>query len=186
MKTIAKILCFSLMAGIILPAKAYDIRSGLLSYYSFNTTTTDDSAFTNNFTAIAAPTLVTTNTGDRASVLQLNGTSQYLRMDHTPDNSVNGFPIYKAVNYSIAFWVKGAAQTSKYIFTSGNSTNSGTSVAYFVLETGTTAGANDKLAASIRVDGATVHIGNKTSSSVVFDNTWHHVAWVDSNGTVKL
>jgi hypothetical protein len=174
-------LCALLLAGSL---SAYDIRSGLVSYYSFDVSNNADSAFTNNFTAVNNPVLATANPAPHGSVLQLNGSSQYLRLDHPTDNGTNGMPIYRAGTYSIVFWVKGAAQTAKYLFTHGNST--ATPNPLFLLQTGNTAGGNSKLDILIRNDGNTTFLSHVLSASTVFDNTWHHIAWVDNNGAVKL
>jgi len=172
-----KSVCLGLFLGSLLQVQAYDIRTGLLSYWPFNSSTTVDAAYTNNFTAVNSPTLVTTDPAPRASVLGLNG-SAYLRLDHSSDNSINGLPIRSAANYSILFWVKGGPQTEKYIFAEG-STNSNTPV--FVLQT-----LGGKLDVYLRADDGHEQVNFVDSSATVFDNTWHHVAWVDSNGSVKL
>lgn len=186
-KIVKKILSLFLFCGIASQVHAYDIRTGILSYYPFNTTTTNDTAYTNNFMAINAPALITTNPAPRASVLGLTGprftNPQYLEFDHSPDNSINGQPLYKAGSYSVTMWVKGAAQTLRYLFTHGNSANQ---APLFVLQTGNAAANNAKFDVIIRPDTGASLINHAVSSNVVFDNNWHHVAFVDNFGDVKL
>ena len=179
-----RLLCFAAFLAVGTQLQAYDIRAGLVSYYPFNASTTNDAAFTNHFISGGAPVLVTTNPAPRGSVLQLNGTSQYLTNVHSAaDNSINGFPIYNAVRYSVAMWIKGVPQTAKYLFTSG-STNSAAPL--FVLQTGNAASDNNKLDVIIRNDANTTLVNHVVSSNIVLDNTWHHIAWVDDNGRVSL
>src|SRR5689334_10570664 len=122
MKTLQSLTFLPLLVvslGVSTPAFGADIRTGLLSYWSFDTSTTADSAFTNDFTAVNSPALVTTNPSPRTSVLELDGAG-YLRLDHSTDNTSNGLPIHNAGSYSILFWVKGPPQSEKYIFTEGS------------------------------------------------------------------
>jgi YD repeat-containing protein len=43
-----------------------------------------------------------------------------------------------------------------------------------------------KLDVIIRNDQGTIFINHLVSTTVVFDNNWHHIAWVDNFGSVKL
>jgi hypothetical protein len=185
MKQIVKtLLGLVLLLGMVIQVRGYDIRSGLLSYYPFTTTITNDVAFTNNFSTTNAPTLVTTNPAPRGSALQLSGTSQHLFSSHPTDNAVNGMPIYRAGTYSITMWVKSlGTSTVKYLFSHGNST---TGTPFLAFQTGNVAANSNKLDVIIRNDGNSTLLNHAVSSNVVFNNVWHHIAWVDSNGSVKL
>src|SRR5687767_6118366 len=111
-----KTLAFATFAAMALQTHANDIRSGIVSYYPFNTSATDDAALTNHFTALPAgtgPALVNTSPAPRDSAIQFNGTTQHLRIDHETSNATTGFPIFRAGAYSVAMWVKGAPQTAK-------------------------------------------------------------------------
>lgn len=187
-KIVSSLVVFSVILGTSLSSFAYDVRTGIVGYYPFASSTTADAAYINNFTAVGSPVLVTTNVAPRSSALQLNGTSQYLRLDHTPDNSATGMPIYRAGTFTIAMWVKGAPQTAKYLFALGNSTNAGgTSQELFCIQTGNIAANNSKLDLIIRAaNGSTTPLNHPVSSSAVFDNNWHHIAWVDNRGSVRL
>jgi Concanavalin A-like lectin/glucanases superfamily/Immunoglobulin domain len=186
MKSLKRIAFASALFVSAHAAFAYDVRTALVSYYPFESSTTADAAFTNNFTAVGSPTLSTANPAPRGSVLQLSGSGQYLRYDHTADASLNGFPISRGGGYTIAMWVKGAAQTAKYVFASGNSVNTSGQAPLFILQTGNAAADNAKLDLIIRNDAGSTLLNHKVTSTVVFDNTWHHIAYVDNNGTVQI
>lgn len=183
MKHIArKILGLTAVLAFGVQAQANDIRSGLLSYYSFETSLTEDSANDNDWTEVNSPTLVTTNAGPRGSAVQFNGSNQYLRLEHAFDNAATGFPIYRAGSYTVAMWVKGAPQQGKSVFSEGSSTANNPLLA---LQTGP-AGLTSKFSVLVRTDGGGALVNNVVSSNVVFDSTWHHVAWVEDNGSAKL
>ncbi|MDQ6632176.1 MAG: LamG domain-containing protein, partial [Verrucomicrobiota bacterium] len=158
-----------------------DINTGLVSYWPFETTdgvTTPDLAFGNNLTLNNGPTLVP---GQRGNAFSFNGAvpPQYLGTTHSTNNQVSGLPIYKTGPYTIMMWVKGAAQTAKYLFTEA-STNSNNPL--LLLQTGQTAANNSKFDVLLRNDANTALLNHRVSGAVVFDDTWHHIAWVDNNG----
>jgi len=68
MKFVKTLVCLSLFLGMTSQSRAYDIRSGVLSYYSFDATTTNDVAFTNNFNPVGAPSLVAGQSGTALSL----------------------------------------------------------------------------------------------------------------------
>ncbi len=141
-------------------------------------TTPDVAAYYGNAMAeIGGPTVVA---GQFGTACSFDGISQYLVINHGFDNSVNGLPIYtSAKGYSITLWVKGAAQTSRYLFAEGSTASNNP---LLLLETGTNSATNSHLAIQIRTTaGGTSLINNVPSTSVVFDNTWRHIAWVDDH-----
>jgi hypothetical protein len=162
----------------------------MIAYWPLETaadglTTPDATPYGNNLNIAGAPVV---GAGKFGNAFTFNGSSTYLSILHTSDNSATGLPIYRAGSYTITMWVKGAAQTAKYLFTEGN--NSGTNQnVLLILQTGQAAANNAKLDVIIRSDtGATAVtlVDHRVSTNVVFDNTWHHVAWVDDRGAVKL
>ncbi len=77
--------------------------------------------------------------------------SQYLNVTHGFDNSVNGLPIYAAAGgYTVAMWVKGAGQTSKYLFTEASTAST---TPLLLLQTGSAANTNTHLDIYIRTTG---------------------------------
>ncbi|MGI8965465.1 MAG: LamG-like jellyroll fold domain-containing protein, partial [Limisphaerales bacterium] len=162
-----------------------DIQTGLVSYWPFETTdgvTTPDLAFGNNLTLNNGPTLVP---GQRGNAFSFNGAvpPQYLGTTHSTNNQVSGLPIFKAGPYTIMMWVKGQAQTAKYLFTEA-STTSGNPL--LLLQSGQVAANNSKFDVLLRNDANTALLNHRVSGAVVFDDTWHHIAWVDNNGVAGL
>jgi hypothetical protein len=191
MKTFPQLLltALSLAFAISVGAQPPDVRQGLVSYWPLdvnNAGTTPDAAFGNTMTIVGAPTV---GAGQFGNAFTFNGSSTYLTNLHTADNAVTGLPIYRAGSYTVAMWVKGAAQTAKFLYGAGN-TNVGGSTAgqnpIFIIQTGQLAANNAKLDIIIRNDAGTALINHLFSTTVVFDNTWHHVAWVDDRGSVRL
>jgi len=95
-------------------------------------------------------------------------------------------PIYNngtANAYSVAMWVKGGPQNDMRIFSEG-STTSGTPLVNLGTQNGGTTG---QFASYIRPDAGTAATSNHPlSEAEPFDDTWHHIAWVDNNGTVAF
>jgi hypothetical protein len=179
---IKHILCLAFLLAAGASSQAYDIRSGLLSYYPFDTSTTEDAAFTNDFSAVGSPTLTPGQRGTTA--LQLAGGS-YLQLIHPGDDAINGFPIIRRGVYSVTMWVKAPPPSATtYLFTEANVTNASGANGLFMFLPGGAGRAY--LDVYIRTDGNSALLNHPVSSSVVFDDTWHHIAWIDNNGSVQL
>jgi hypothetical protein len=168
-------------------AQPTDIRQGLIAYWPMEshdgTTTPDATPFANTLTLAGAPGV---GAGQFGNAFTFNGSSTYLITLHTPDNSTTGLPVYRAGSYTVAMWVKGAAQTAKYLFSEGNTTDNDT---LLILQTGQFATNNNRLDVIIRNDAGTIAgtlVNHVVSTNVVFDNAWHHIAWVDDQGSAKL
>jgi hypothetical protein len=162
-----------------------NLWTGLVSYWPLDVAsgTTPDVYFGNNLNIVGSPTVVT---GQRSNAVVLSGSAQYLTISHSTNNTDTGLPIYRSGTYSVALWVKGAAQSGKYIFTEANNgTVAGSSNQLFLIQTGT--GANTgKVDMFIRTDSGSTPVNHLVSSTIVFDNNWHHIAWVDDHGQGKL
>jgi len=194
MKTRCSVLSLWASLGLAVAASAQppDIRQGLVAYWPMEftdgTTTPDASPFGNHLTLInmSAGNFVG---GRFGNAVTLNGSSTYLIKTHGAEDYLpTGLPIYRAGSYTIAFWVNGAPQTAKYLFTEGNNSGTNQSV-LLILQTGQAAGNNAKFDVIIRNDaGGTggTPVNHVVSSNVVFDSTWHHVTWVDDQGRARL
>ncbi len=162
---------------------AADVRDGIVSYWpldSINENITPDAAFTNAMSVVGTPTVGPGKFGNAFTFAN----NIYLTNLHAPDAFPTvGLPIYSASSYTLCMWVKGANQTAKYLYTEGNLT---TTTPLFILQTGNTAANNAKFDVLIRNDASVTLMNHVVSSTVVFDNTWHHIAWVDDNGSAKL
>ncbi len=163
----------------------FGLHRGLVSYWPMETVTsgtTPDLSFGNNMTVVGSPATVSGKVGN---TLQLSS-SAYLKLLHTTTGSdQNNFPIWAAGKYTIAFWIKANPDTARrYIFCMA-STSSATDQSLYMIENGITTGAG-KLDLYIRVNTGGLYVNHVVSATTVFDNTWHHVALVDSLGTVQL
>ena len=100
-------------------------------------------------------------------------------------NQNSGLPIYNNGTdnaYSVALWVKGGPQNDMRIFSEG-STSSNTPL--LNLGTHNSTSPTGQFAAYIRPDAGTT-LNHPLSQAEPFDDTWHHIAWVDDNGTATL
>jgi hypothetical protein len=82
--------------------------------------------------------------------------------------------------YTWSAWVKGAAQSDRRIYAE-DSTSSGNPF----VGIGSGSSNTSKARIFIRNDNNTTAL-NVESTGVVFDNTWHHLVWVDNNGSYKF
>lgn len=158
------------------------ITDGLVSYWPLdfnNAGSASDLSFGNNLAISGAPTV---SAGMFSNAFTLGGTA-YLTNAFTYDNNDTGLPIYGARSYTVALWVKGAAQTGKYIYAEGNTTNNNP---LFIIQTGNVAGNNGKLDVILRNTRNVNYINHAITTNVVFDNTWHHIAFVDDRGAVSI
>jgi len=105
-----------------------------------------------------------------------------LGLNHSTNPLDTGLPIYSTSGYTVAFWVKStasAANNNRTIFAEGITGNTGP---LFNLASQT----GGRLRVFLRNDANSPLLNNVLSTKVVFDGSWHHVAWVDNNGTAKL
>jgi hypothetical protein len=100
-------------------------------------------------------------------------------------NQNSGLPIYNNGTdnaYSIAMWVKGGPQNDMRVFSESSSTSGNPLVN---MGTHNAASPTGQYAAYIRPDDGTT-LNHPLSQADPFDDTWHHIAWVDDNGTATL
>ena len=187
MKKIPHLLSLMLLVLTVVAARG-DLTNGLVSYWPLDATdgvTTPDVCFSNNPLSRVGGIAVVP--GMRGNAFQFNSAlGTYLTNLHSSDRTISGLPIYPAGSYTITMWVKGTDQTAKYLYTEGNLTTTGP---IFILQTGNAAGSNTKLDVIIRNDQGTILINHLASATAILDatgNNWHHIAWVDNFGSVKL
>lgn len=176
--------CALFIAALLVNSGKAALSDGLVSHWpldaSDNSMATDGTG--NNPMTIQGPGDIEIVPGQKGNAFAFNGT-HYLISRHSADNTATGLPIYKAgSSYTISMWVKGAAQTAKYLFSHGNTNNNNP---LFILQTGA-ATANSRLDVIIRPDTGAAPVNHLVSTTTVFDNTWHHIAWVDNAGSVSL
>jgi len=160
---------------LIVPAEPD--AAGLVGHWSFDessgTTAADSSGNNNNGTVVGDAQW---SAGKVGNALVFDGVD-----DMVVVNQNAGLPIYNNGTdnaYSIAMWVKGGPQNDMRIFSEG-STTSGTPL----LNLGTQD--SGQFATYIRPETGTVS-NHPLSQAEPFDDTWHHIAWVDDNGTATL
>ena len=184
-----------LFSGMASTASAAAIHQGLAAYWQMEgidgPNILDATPFSNNMAAVAI-TGANFVPGQFGNALSLNGSSQFATNLHAPDPSLTGLPIYKAGSYTITMWVKGPAQTARFLYTEaftnapGNPPVTTPNNPLFILQTGQQAANNAKFDVIIRDDAGGTRVNHTQSTNIVFDNNWHHIAWVDNLGSVRL
>jgi hypothetical protein len=163
---------------VVVPDPEPDVRQGLVSYWPFddlNGVDTTPDLYSENHMVLVNMGLGNFTPGKEGNndALSFNGTSQYTRRQ-------GGSLIYNNPVHSVSFWVNGAAQDDRRVYSEG-ATNNNTPL--FTL--GTATAANQALKLFIRTDG-NVAVLNRNTTRPVFNGAWHHVVWVDNNGAAKV
>jgi hypothetical protein len=118
--------------------------------------------------------------GKEGGALSFDGVDDMVVVTQT-----SGLPIYNKGTdnaYSIAMWVKGGPQNDMRVFSEGSATSN---TPLLNLGTHNSATPTGQFAAYIRPDSG-VTLNHPLSQAEPFDDTWHHIAWVDDNGTAVL
>src|ERR1035437_139548 len=164
-------------ALVVLPDGAPNAVSGLVSCWPFDTVTNtpptnSPDLYSHDDMTLNAMDSSSLVSGEFGNGVSFDGATQY-------GSETAGTPIYDiSTTYTVAFWVKGAAQAGFHaIFGNGNPTNGN----YFLIGTDPTGNATGKL--EVRANPGT---GDVVSTLTALDGTWHHVVWVDQNGTGLL
>ena len=93
----------------------------------------------------------------------------------------SGLPIYNnGTNnaYSVAMWIKGGPQNNMRIFSEGSTTSNTPLLNLGTKDSG-------QFDSYIRPEAGTTS-NHPLSQAEPFDDSWHHIAWVDANGTATL
>ena len=183
----AAIACLSAGSSHAQPTPS-QIYQGLVSYWPMDTITggtTPDAVSGINLNAVNSPT---TTTGQFGNAIQLSGTAYLSFTDSAVGGGTNnlgsGLPYYAGTPFTMAMWVKAAAQTGKYLFALGNTTAGNP---LYCIQTGNGATYNDKLDFIMRnLAGVTIVSHAYTASDTFFDGSWHHLAWVDNYGVISI
>ncbi len=96
-------------------------------------------------------------------------------------NQNAGLPIYNNGTdnaYSITLWVKGGPQNDMRIFSEGSTTSNTPLLNLGTMNSG-------QFATYIRPEAGTIS-NHPLSQAEPFDDAWHHIVWVDENGTAAL
>ena len=152
---------------------------GLVAHLSFDEnsgTTATDSSGNNNYGNVVGDAQWVA--GKVGGALAFDGVDDMVVL-----NQSSGLPIYNnGTAYSVAMWVKGGPQNDMRIFSESFSASSNPLVNLGTHNSGTPTG---QFATYIRPDTGTVS-NHPLSQAEPFDDTWHHIVWVDDNGTATL
>lgn len=116
------------------------------------------------------------------NALSFDGTDDYVAISQN-----NVLPIYNNNAYTIEFWIKGPAHDNGSIY---SETHDGTTnenrLTIFKIGSGLASeSASDKFDFYFRTGNGSSP-GHFYSNGVVFDDYWHHIAFVDNNGSATL
>jgi hypothetical protein len=143
----------------------------LLAYYPFDNDKLDYSGNGNHLN------------GNSISVIngKFGNSDQFTSTTNDNITLSKGFPLFNIINnnFSISLWINGTSNQDYNIFY-GEGSSSSVSPLYEL------SAKNSKLDFFIRNDASGTIKAHTLSSNTVFDNSWHHIVFTDSNGTVYL
>ncbi|HAK95667.1 MAG TPA: hypothetical protein DCM87_11850 [Planctomycetes bacterium] len=159
-------------------------RGELISHWTFDGTLEDagpggnDGAFFDGGVQ-TDPVYVAGYDGTIGGAVWFDGLDDYVRLMYG-----SGLPAYGNAAFTVTAWVKGpSGQQDKRVF-SESSSLSGTPL--FTIGTDATTADGIGGLADIYVRGDTNPVNHRQSNMDAFDDTWHHIAYVDANGTAAL
>jgi hypothetical protein len=164
-------------------ANAPPLRADLVSHFTFDGNLLDTGPAGNNGTFVggAAPVFVDGRDGTPGGAISLDGVDDYVVLARTA-----GLPLSSQPAFTVAMWVKSPLPTAtvrdRRFFSEGSTTSNNP---LFNLGTDT-AGVAGVVDFFYRSDANVTVVNHRKSSAIAFDNAWHHVAWVDTNGTAVL
>jgi hypothetical protein len=176
-------------------ATPVDIRQGLVAYWPLEETadgitTADLSPFGNHLGLV---NMDGSNfvPGRRGNAAQFNGTDELLSKIYEPGADI-GLPVSPTRRFTVAFWVNGVGATQggagagdRRVFSEG-STNSTTPLFNLGTDSAAAATRTNVLDVFIRNDGNTAVVSHRKTVGMPFDGTWHHIAYVQNDSTVRV
>ncbi len=165
------------------------INSGLAGYWTFdgtnmtNATATDVSGRGNNGALTNMTTRTSSATGKIGQSLRFDGVDDFISASSTAG------VVYNTNNprETISFWVKAPSQNVKYIYS--ESGNSGGNTGFHILSGPPSDCCNPDRGGKLQILIVATNFSTileTYTNATVFDNTWHHVVWVDDNGTASV
>jgi hypothetical protein len=193
----ASLLCLS-VGSAFGQVTSNQIYAGLISYWPMDqlmtnvsgVVTTPDVVSGLNLTATGGVTVG--SGGEFGNAITLNGTTGFLSSTNNSlavptNNLANGLPYYDGQPLTITMWIKAAqpSSTTHYLFAMGSTTNA--NILYLV-QSGSATTTESNLDCIIRNQNGTAVVSHPHSTNALFNATatWHHLAWVDSNGVVSV
>ncbi len=156
---------------------------GLVAHYRFDGDLLDASGWENSGVHVG-PTPARFEVGfdgTPGGALSLDGVDDN-RSDYMEVAAGNDLPIFNQPEFTVAMWVKGLPAKTSGVYTLFYEVSSEPENTYFTL----LAQASGKLSGYATDSGPIGPTDLESTSAVVFDDTWHHVAWVDGGGEVRI
>ena len=128
----------------------------------------------------AAPSFVAGHDGTGQGALSLNAVAGLTERVALPEGA--GLPIWANPRHSVTAWVKGSPRANQVLYSESKAGDSSV-----VFQIGfDPSGATGRVHVLVRSGGAAALIDAILSTTNVLDGAWHHIAWVDDNGSARL
>ena len=180
MKPMVSFKVLPVLALLCITCGSASLRAGLISHWTFDGNVLDSGPSGNHGTFFggAAPVFIAGRDGTVDGAISFDGIDDYVNITRT-----SGLPISTKPAFTVAMWLKSPFPilADRRFFSEASTVNA----PLFNLGTDNTA-ATAAFDFFYRSDANVTVVNHRKSTGIIFDNTWHHVAWVDSNGTVVL
>jgi len=171
----------STLLSIALALSTASLPAGEVSRWTLDDTLQDSVGPNDgNYEGGPAPSFVAGRDGTGKGALSLNAVGGLAERVALPEGA--GLPIWANPRHSVAAWVKGNRGANQVLYSESNAGDSSV-----VFQIGfDPSGATGKARVLLRNGGAATLIDAILSTTNVLDGTWHHVVWVDDNGSARL
>jgi hypothetical protein len=165
----------------VLAVSINDIQKGLVAYWpldNLSTTTPDLSGNRNHLQAMNL-TAADVVSGKIGNAISFNGINSLLLCFAAKGS---GLPACSHPASTVAMWVKGStANETGRVFS--ETTNARNPLVAISTDRRAPEGVVDLY---MRADNGNTLVSHHRTSLVAFDNAWHHIAWVDDHGEIRL
>ena len=158
---------------------AHPLPAEQISYWTLDGHLEDDLADNDgSFHGAGVPLFVEDRDGNPESAIELNGIDEFVEVAQS-----TSLPLYQHSTFTVAMWVRGGAQNDKRIW---SESTTGNRSALYNLGT-QNRGQTGQFDLFVRGNpGAGAPANHIWSTAEPFDGTWHHVVFVDDDGTGTL
>ena len=160
-----------------------NVTSGLIAHWPLDIvdgTTTPDLTTNGNHLTLVNMDASNIVGGTRSNAFQFNGTDE-VAVRYTT-NSI-GLPLYSNLAFTVSLWVNGlGTQLDRRVFSEGSTTNNNPLLNIGTDNLGTSGGAD----LYIRNNDGGNPVNHRKTGQIAFDGTWHHIVYVDNNGTASV
>ncbi len=160
-----------------------NLASGLVAHWPLDTLGSSTPDVTPNMNDLFQANMDAINVeeGRFISALRFNGADEYVARTN---NGTTGLPLYGSPAYSVAMWVNGngTGQNDRRVWSESADTNNSP-----LMTIGThSAGTDGTVDIFLRGNSGANPINHRRTSLIAFDGSWHHIAWVDNNGSGRV